>query len=189
MGDKALEYAPMKFLFDLFPLALFFVAWSFYDIFIATAAAIAATVVQVAWMWLRHRRVDKMLWITLAIMVVFGGATLTFRDPTFIMVKPTVLYWTFAAVLIGAQVFFGKNLIRIMMEKQISLPDAIWGRLNASWVGFFAVMGVLNLYIAVTFSEAIWVKFKVFGGIGLMLAFVVLQALMLSRYIEDKKAE
>ena len=179
----------MKFLFDFFPLALFFVAWSFYDIFVATAAAIAATILQVAWMWLRHRRVDKTLWITLAIMMVFGGLTLAFRDPTFIMLKPTVLYWTFAAVLVGAQAFVGKNLIRIMMEKQISLPDAIWGKLNASWAGFFAVMGALNLYIALTFSEEIWVKFKVFGGIGLMLLFVVLQALMLARHVEDRKAD
>jgi len=179
----------MKFLFDIFPLVLFFAAWSFYDIFVATAVAIAATVVQVAWMWLRRRRVDNMLWMTLAIMVVFGGATLALRDPTFIKLKPTVLYWAFAAVLIGAQAFIGKNLIRVMMEKSISLPDAIWGRLNASWIAFFAVMGVLNLYVAYTFSEAVWVQFKVFGGIGLMLAFVVLQALMLAPYIEDKKAE
>lgn len=179
----------MKFLFDIFPVVLFFIAWSFYDIFVATAVAILATVLQVAWMWLRHRRVDNMLWVTLAIMVVFGGATLALRDPTFIKLKPTVLYWAFAAALIGSQAFMGKNLIRVMMEKQIRLPDAVWGRLNASWVGFFVVMGILNLYIAYTYSEAIWVKFKVFGGIGLMVVFVVLQALMLARYVEEKKAE
>jgi intracellular septation protein len=179
----------MKFLFDIFPLILFFIAWSLYDIFVATAVAIAATVAQVAWMWLRHRRVDNMLWVTLAIMVVFGGATLALRDPTFIKLKPTVLYWAFAAALIGAQAFVGKNLIRIMMEKSISLPDTIWSRLNASWIAFFVVMGILNLYIAYAFSEAVWVQFKVFGGIGLMLAFVVLQAFMLAPYIEDKKAE
>lgn len=179
----------MKWLFDVFPLVLFFVAWSVYDIFVATAAAIAATVVQVAWMWLRHRRVDNMLWMTLAVMVVFGGATLAFRDATFIKLKPTVLYWAFAAALAGAPAVIGKNLIRAMMEKSISLPDAIWGRLNASWIAFFLVMGILNLYVAYTFSEAAWVNFKVFGGIGLMLAFIVLQALMLAPYIEDKKAE
>jgi intracellular septation protein len=179
----------MKFLFDIFPVVLFFIAWSFYDIFVATAVAIVATVLQVAWMWLRHRRVDNMLWVTLAIMVVFGGATLALRDPTFIKLKPTVLYWAFAAALIGAQAFMGKNLIRVMMEKQIRLPDAVWGRLNTSWIGFFVVMGILNLYIAYTYSEAIWVKFKVFGGIGLMLVFIVLQALMLARHIEDKKAD
>ncbi|MGH8640648.1 MAG: septation protein A [Burkholderiales bacterium] len=179
----------MKFLFDVFPLILFFIAWSLYDIFVATAVAIAATVAQVAWMWLRQRRVDGMLWVTLAIMVVFGGATLVLRDPTFIKLKPTVLYWAFASALIGFQAFAGKNLIRLLMEKSMSLPHAIWSKLNASWAAFFAVMGVLKLYIAYSFSEAVWVQFKVFGGIGLMLAFVVLQAFMLAPHIQDKKAE
>ncbi len=89
----------------------------------------------------------------------------------------------------GAQALFGKNLIRTMMEKQISVPDAVWWRLNASWVGFFVAMGILNLYVVYTFSEAIWVKFKLFGGIGLMLLFVLAQALMLARYVEDKGPE
>ena len=179
----------MKFLFDIFPLILFFIAWSLYDIFVATAVAIGATVAQVAWMWLRRRKVDMMLWVTLAIMVVFGGATLALRDPTFIKLKPTVLYWAFAGALLGAQAVVGKNLIRVLMEKNMTLPDAVWSRLNASWIAFFAVMGILNLYIAYSFSETVWVQFKVFGGIGLMLAFVVLQAFMLAPYIEDKKTE
>jgi intracellular septation protein len=179
----------MKFLFDIFPVVLFFIAWNLYDIFTATAVAIVATVLQVAWMWLRHRRVDNLLWVTLAIMLVFGGATLILKDPTFIKIKPTVLYWLFAAVLVGAQLFFGKNLIRSMMEKQMKLPDAVWGRLNASWVGFFVVMGILNLYIAYTYSEAVWVQFKFYGGIGLMLIFVVAQALLLARHVTDKGPE
>lgn len=176
----------MKLLFDFFPLALFFAAWSLYDIFVATATAIVATVVQVVWSWLRHRRVDNVLWMTLAIMVVFGGATLISRDPLFIKLKPTVLYWLFAVILTGAQLFFRKNLIRALMEKQMSLPDAVWIKVNASWIGFFAVMGLLNLYVAYAYSEAIWVQFKVFGGIGIMLVFVVAQALVLARHVEDK---
>ena len=179
----------MKFLFDIFPVVLFFIAWNLYDIFTATAVAIVATVLQVAWMWLRHRRVDNLLWVTLAIMLVFGGATLILKDPTFIKIKPTVLYWLFAAVLVGAQLFFGKNLIRSMMEKQMKLSDAVWGKLNASWVGFFVVMGILNLYIAYTYSEAVWVQFKFYGGIGLMLIFVVAQALLLARHVEEKGPE
>jgi intracellular septation protein len=179
----------MKFLFDIFPVVLFFIAWNLYDIYVATAVAIAATVVQVAWMWLRHRRVDNILWVTLAIMVVFGGATLALKDPTFIKLKPTVLYWLFAAALVGAQLALGKNLIRAMMEKQMKLPDAVWGKLNASWVAFFVVMGILNLYFAYMYSEAVWVQFKFYGGIGLMLLFVVAQALMLARHVQEKGPE
>lgn len=174
----------MKFLFDIFPVVLFFVAFKLWGIYVATAVAIAATLLQVGWSWMRHRKVDNMLWVSLAIIVVFGGATLWLRDETFIKWKPTVLYWLFATILLGSALLFRKNLIRAMMEKQLTLPDPVWNRLNLSWVGFFVAMGAANLYVAFHYSTEFWVNFKMFGGIGLMLAFVVAQALMLSRYIE-----
>jgi intracellular septation protein len=173
-------------LFDVFPIILFFIAFKLYDIYVATAVAIAATFAQIGWLWMRGRKVDNMLWVSLAVITVFGGATLLFKDDTFIKWKPTVLYWLFGAVLAIAGFAFKKNLIRSMMEKQVSLPDPIWTRLLTSWIGFFAVMGVLNLYVAYNFSLDAWVNFKMFGGIGLMLAFVLLQALMLSKHIQDK---
>src|SRR5688572_27797530 len=142
----------MKFLFDIFPVVLFFAAFKFYDIFVATAVAIAATVVQIGWVWLRHRRVEKILWVSLAVIVVFGGATLLLQDETFIKWKPTVLYWLFAAVLAAAELGFRRNLIRAMMQAQMVLPDIVWGRLLASWIGFFAAMGALNLIVAYHFS-------------------------------------
>jgi intracellular septation protein len=178
--------APMKMLFDTFPIILFFVAFKLYDIYVATAVAIGATFAQIAWVWMRGRKVDNMLWVSLAVITVFGGATLLLKDDTFIKWKPTVLYWLFGGVLAIAGFAFKKNLVRSMMEKQVSLPDAIWTRLLASWIGFFSVMGVLNLYVAYNFSLDTWVNFKMFGGIGLMLAFVLLQALMLSKHIQDK---
>src|SRR5512134_1144064 len=179
----------MKFLFDIFPVVLFFIAFKIYDIYVATAVAIAATFVQIGWTWVRHRKVDNLLWVSLAVIVVFGGATLLLQDETFIKWKPTVLYWLFASVLAVAELGFRKNLIRAMMEAQVTLPEAVWGKLLASWIAFFALMGALNLAVAYNFSTDAWVNFKLFGGIGLMLAFIVLQALMLSRYIEDRKAD
>jgi len=176
----------MKFLFDLFPVILFFAAFKLADIYVATAVAIAATFAQIGWVWFRHRKVDQMLWVSLGIIVVFGGATLLLRDETFIKWKPTVLYWLFAAVLIVAEIVFGKNLIRAMMGKQIDLPEPVWIKVNRSWAGFFAVMGVLNIYVAYHYSTDIWVDFKLFGGTGLMLAFVLIQAVMLAKYVEDK---
>ena len=176
----------MKMLFDVFPVILFFVAFKLSDIYIATAVAIGATFVQIGWLWLRHRKVDKMLWVSLAVITVFGGATLLFKDDTFIKWKPTVLYWLFGGVLAVAAVGFRKNLVRSMMEHQVSLPEEIWGRLLTSWIAFFAVMGVLNLYVAYNFSLDAWVNFKMFGGIGLMLAFVLLQAVMLAKHVQDK---
>jgi intracellular septation protein len=174
----------MKFLFDIFPVVLFFIAFKIYDIYVATAVAIVATFLQIGWTWLRHRRVDNLLWVSLAVIVVFGGATLLLQDETFIKWKPTVLYWLFAAALAVAMLAFRKNLIRAMMEGQVTLPDSVWGRLLASWIAFFALMGALNLVVAYSFSTDAWVNFKLFGGMGLMLAFIVLQALMLARYIE-----
>src|SRR5690349_3469500 len=171
----------MKFLFDIFPVLLFFVAFKFWGIYVATGVAIAATIVQVGWSWMRHRKVDNMLWVSLAIIVVFGGATLWLRDETFIKWKPTVLYWLFAAILLGSVLLFRKNLIRAMMEKQLTLPDPVWRRLNLSWAAFFVAMGAANLYVAFHYSTDFWVNFKMFGGIGLMIAFVVAQGLMLSR--------
>jgi intracellular septation protein len=175
----------MKFLFDFFPVILFFIAFKVADIYVATAVAIAATFVQVGWLKLRGRKVEPMLWASLAIIAVFGGATLLLQDETFIKWKPTVLYWLFGAVLvIGAML--GRNLIRLMLSEQVQLPDPIWARLNWSWIGFFVFMGALNLYVAYNFSTDHWVNFKLFGGMGLMLLFVLAQALVLSRFIEEK---
>jgi intracellular septation protein len=173
-------------LFDIFPVILFFVAFKVFDIYVATAVAIGATFAQIGWLLFRKRKVDTMLWVSLAVISVFGGATLLFANETFIKWKPTVLYWLFGSVLGVAALAFRKNLVRAMMEKQVSLPDDIWTRLLASWIGFFAFMGVLNLYVAYNFSTDAWVNFKLFGGIGLMLVFVLLQALMLAKHTQDK---
>ena len=177
----------MKFLFDLLPVLLFFIAFKLADIYVATAVAIATTFVQVAWLKLRGKRVHAMLWASFGIIAVFGGATLALQDETFIKWKPTVLYWLLGAVLGGAALFFRRNLVRMMLSEQVQLPDPVWSRLNWSWVGFFAFMGALNLYVAYNYSTDLWVSFKLFGGMGLMLVFVVVQALFLARHVEDKQ--
>lgn len=174
----------MKLLFDLFPVIVFFVAFKAADIYVATGVAIAATFAQIAWVWFRHRKVENMLWVSLAIIVVFGGATLLLHDETFIKWKPTVLYWAFGVVLIGARYALGKNLIRSMVGKQLTMPEPVWDKLNLSWAGFFLLMGCLNLLVAFNFSTDVWVNFKLFGGMGLMLLFALGQGLMLSRYVE-----
>lgn len=175
----------MKFLFDLFPVILFFVAYKFFGIYTATAVAIVATLIQIAWAKLRHGKVEGALIASGAIIVVFGGATLLLHDESFIKWKPTVLYWLFAAVLFASNAWFGKNLIRSLMEKQIAMPPAIWNKLNLAWAAFFALLGCINLYVAFNFSTDIWVDFKLFGTMGLMLAFVIGQSLMLNKYMTE----
>lgn len=176
----------MKFLFDLFPVILFFAAFKLLGIYAATAVAIGATFLQIGWVWFRHGKVDTMLWVSLGVIVVFGGATLLLHDETFIKWKPTVLYWLFAVILLTAEFAFRRNLIKAMMGKQMTLPDAVWRNLLYSWAGFFAVMGVVNLYVAFNYSLDAWVNFKLFGGMGLMLLFVVAQALLLAKHIDGE---
>lgn len=179
----------MKFVFDLFPVILFFVAFKFGDIYLATGVAIAATFVQIGWVWFKHRKVDTMLWVSLVIITVFGGMTLIFHDENFIKWKPTVLYWCFALALAGSALMLKKNLMRALLAEQFKLPDAIWNKLNWSWVGFFVFMGFANLAVAFAFnfSTDVWVNFKLFGGTGLMFVFVIVQGLLLSKYIEEDK--
>lgn len=179
----------MKFLFDMFPVILFFVAFKLYGIYEATAVAIVASFVQIGWVWFKHRKVEPMLWVSLGVITVFGGATLLLHNETFIKWKPTVLYWLFSVALGIAALVFKKNLIRTMMEKSMTLPEAVWGKLLMSWIAFFAIMGVLNLFVAFNYSTDTWVNFKLFGGMGLMLIFVLGQGLMLAKYIEEKKPE
>jgi intracellular septation protein len=204
----------MKLLFDLFPVILFFAVFKFAGgqpdaaqafashylafvvadgeitaqqapILLATAVAILATLGQVLWLLLRRRHVDTMLWVSLVIIVVFGGATIYFHDEMFIKWKPTVLYWCFALALLGAQLLMRKNLIRSLMGQQMSLPDPVWDKLNLAWSAFFAAMGALNLYIAFNFPLELWVNFKMFGFIALMIAFVIGQTVYLSRYLKE----
>jgi len=204
----------MKLLFDLFPVILFFAVFKFAGaqpetaqefasqylsflvvdgaisaqqapILLATAVAILATLAQVVWLLLRRRHVDTMLWVSLVIIVVFGGATIYFQDELFIKWKPTVLYWCFSLALLGAQLILRKNLIRSLMGQQMTLPDPVWGKLNLAWGAFFAAMGVLNLYVAFNFPLELWVNFKMFGFLGLMIAFVIAQTAYLSRYLKE----
>ena len=177
----------MKLLFDLFPVILFFAAFKFFGIYAATATAIAATIAQVAWTKWRHGKVDTMLWVSFGIIIVFGGATLLLHDETFIKWKPTILYWVFAIALLGSNLLFKKNLIRTLMQEKLTLPVKVWNRVNLSWSLFFATLGVINLYVAFNYSTDTWVNFKLFGTTGLMLVFVVLQSMALSRYMDEDK--
>ncbi|MHB1093685.1 septation protein A [Thiobacillus sp.] len=200
-----------KLLFDLFPIIVFFIAYKIGDanteatrtlmaslglpllgsagekpgIYLATLVAIVASVGQIAWVKLRGHKADTMMWVSLGIIVLFGGATLWLHDESFIKWKPTVLYWIFAAIIFGSAIL-GRNVIKSLMKEQMELPDAAWGRLNASWGGFFTFMGVANLIVAFNFSTDTWVDFKLFGSLGLMLLFVIGQSMMLTRYLDKE---
>jgi intracellular septation protein len=207
----------MKLLFDFLPIILFFAAFKVADankeaaaafatshfgflvsggvvgpgeapVLLATLVVIGATLAQVAFLAARGKKIDLMLWISLALVVVMGGLTVWLHNETFIKWKPTLLYWAMASVFALAPLLFGRNVLKLLLGEQLQLPDAVWKRLNLAWVTFFTVMGALNLWVAFNFETATWVNFKLFGSIGLMFVFTIAQGLYLSRYLPDETA-
>ena len=214
----------MKQLFDFFPILLFFILYKFYldlpdelivsvndwiplmqltpgessdAIYLATLAAILLTLVQVVLAAIVVKKVEKMPLITLAILIVFGGATLALKDPVFIQWKPTAINWLFALVFFGSQFVGSKPLIQRMMGHAIEIEEQrVWTQLNLAWVGFFVVAGIANMVVApeidpfgLQFSEDTWVDFKLFGLMGMTIAFVVAQAFFLARYMPSTDEE
>ena len=181
----------MKLLFDFIPIILFFIAAKLYDFYVATAVAIVATVLQVAYVKIRHGRVEKMLLVTLAAVVLFGGITLLLQDEIFFKWKPSVVNWIFALVFIGSQFIGNKPIIQRMMGNSFTLPQGMWTKLNLMWAAFFIFLGLVNLYVAYNFDNDTWVNFKLFGMLGLTLLFIVLQTVYISRHaiVTEKKDE
>ncbi|MFN5745737.1 MAG: septation protein A [Methylococcaceae bacterium] len=179
----------MKLLLDFFPIVIFFVAYKSADIYVATLAAIGGSLLLVAVTWIRTRKVEAMHLVSLLLIVIFGGATWYFRDPTFIKWKPTVLNWLFAMVFIGSQYIGKEPVIQRMMGAQLELPAVIWRRLNLAWAAFFVVIGAVNIYVAYHYEEKVWVNFKLFGLLGLTFGFVLIQSFFLSRYLPTPQAE
>ena len=203
----------MKILFDFLPIALFFGMFKYAEshkdwaattatdwlgfmvsggvvgpteapVLLATVVVIVATLAQILWIKARGRKVDTMLWVSLALVTALGSATIYFHSESFIKWKPTVLYWVMGGSLLVGQLVFRKNGIQSLMGAQMNLPDAVWRNVNFSWIGFFTAMGFLNLWVAFNFPTSTWVNFKLFGGMGLMLVFVVAQALFLNKHIK-----
>jgi intracellular septation protein len=207
----------MKILLDFLPIILFFAAFKFADgrpedaaafatdhfgfmvsggvvgakeapVLLATLVVIAATLLQVVYLKLRRQKVDTMLWVSLGLVTVLGGATIWFHNETFIKWKPSVLYWVMGGALLAGQVFFRKNLLQALIGNQLPLPEAVWHRLNIAWIVFFTAMGFLNLYVAYNYSTSTWATFKVFGATGLMLLFMLGQGVYMSRHLKDEEA-
>lgn len=179
----------MKLLFDLFPVVLFFIAYKMYDIYTATAVIIVATIVQVAYVYAKNRRVEKIHIITLVLILVLGGLTLVLQNEAFIKWKPTIVNWGFALVFLGSHYIGKKPIIRRMMDSAISLPDLIWIRLSIMWIAFFILSGVVNLYVAFNYDTDTWVDFKLFGLMGMTLVFIIIQGFYISRYLEESDSD
>lgn len=175
----------MKQLFEFFPIILFFIAFKLYDIYVATAVVIVATIVQVAYAWLRYRKVETMQWITLGLIIVMGGATILLHDEQFIKWKLSIIEWLFGIAFIGSQFIGKKPFVERMMSKSLTLPDFVWRRLNLMWGCFFILVGCVNVYVMFNYSTDQWVTFKTFGVPGLMVVFILLQMVFLYKYMPE----
>ena len=207
----------MKFLFDFFPLLVFFISYKWGGmhadlatawinghlsafisggaitsdlaaIIVAALSGIVATMLQVAYLMLRGRKVDLILWVSLGMFIFFGGLTLYFHDENLIKWKLTIFYWGSALVLLVGQLFFKKNLTRKSMEQVVALPEPVWVKLNVAWFCFFTAMGFLNLFVAFVLFKgdtSAWVSFKAFGSPAIMFVFIVAQTFYLSKHMKD----
>lgn len=180
----------MKILLDFLPVIVFFAVYKFTgDILIATAVLIPATLLQMLYTWRVQRKVETMQLVTLALVVLLGGATLLFQDKAFIQWKPTVVNWLFAVGFLGTQFIGKKTVVERLMGASIELPKLIWRRLNLIWVIFFIALGIVNLYVAYNFSEETWVNFKLFGMLGLTFVFILAQGVYISRHAKEPEQE
>ena len=206
----------MKLLLDFLPILLFFGAFKYAEghkdwaaafatehfgfmvsggqvganeapVLLATVVVVIATLAQVLWLKARRQKVDLMLWISLALVTVLGGLTVWLHSETFIKWKPTGLYWAMGLSFLFSQFVLKRNLLKLMLGEQMRLPEGVWTRLSLAWVAFFAAIGVLNLWVAYSFSTDTWVNFKLFGGIGLMLLFTLAQGLYISRHLPEEE--
>lgn len=176
----------MQTLYEFIPLILFFIAYKVADIYVATGVLIAVLLLQVGWAWFKHGKVQKLQLITALVALVLGGITLFLRDPVFLQWKPTLVFWIGAAAIIIGQLVGKKPALQALLGGKLNLPTIIWQRLGWMWAGFMAFAGTLNIYIAYTYSEEFWVNFKVFGVLGLTFAFAIVQAIYLSRHIQEQ---
>jgi len=179
----------LNFLYEFLPVVLFFIAFKYYGIYVATIVGIVVTAVQLLLSTLIRKKLDKKQLITLIVFLFFGGMTLYFHNPIFVKWKPTVIFWIFGIVLFLSHFIGKKTLMQRMLEHVLegkaTLPKHIWGRLNMAWTVFFSVLGAINIYVAYTYSTDTWVNFKLYGILSLLFLFSFLQAIYLSRYISE----
>ena len=182
----------MKFLNEFLPILAFFIAFKVFDIYVATGVAIGITLLQMIWLKINKKPISKMQYFNFFVILIFGGLTIFLQDKTFIMIKPTILYWSFALGLTVSFYLFKKNVIELVLGKEISLKESagnkVWEKVNLSWIIYFGFLGALNLFVAKSYSEETWVNFKL-SNIGLLLIFILFQGLWLSKYIQSENNE
>jgi intracellular septation protein len=170
----------MQLLLDYIPIVIFIVAYFYRDIFFATGVLMIAMPIVLLLQWAMTKKLNRIYAASTVLVLVLGGFTLAFKNPTFLYWKPTVLNWAFAVAFLGSQWIGEKPFVKRMLGSAAELKDDQWLKLNQIWVAFFIIVGAINIYVAYSFSEAFWVKFKLFGMLGITLVFVIIQSIWLT---------
>lgn len=178
----------MQLLLDYVPIIAFIAAYFYRDIYFATVVLMVVMPIVLLAQWLLTKKVNRIYAASTALVVVLGGFTLFFRNPTFIYWKPTVLNWAIAVVFLGSQWIGEKTIVQRMLGNAATLMPRQWTRLNQIWVAFFIFAGAINIYVAYNFPEAFWVKFKLFGMLGITLVFVIIQSIWLMKIAQKNEA-
>ena len=178
----------MKQILDFIPLIVFFALYKMYDIYVATGALIAATAIQIVLTFVLYKKVEKMQLITFAMVAIFGGMTIFLHDENFIKWKVTIVYVIFAVGLAVSHAM-GKSAIKGMLGKEITLPDAVWTKINWAWVGFFSFCAGLNVYVAFELPLDVWVNFKVFGLLIATFAYMIATGFYIYKHMPKEQKE
>lgn len=163
----------MQAIFEYVPLIIFFVIYKFVDIYWATGALIITSALHILYFIIRKEPVPMRNWVFFGIIAVFGGLTIFLHDDTFLKWKVSIINMFFALALLISNHLFNKNIIKQFLGESLQLPEKIWNRLNFSWAMFFILCSILNLYVAFSFEQEVWVNFKVFGLTGLTFIFAI----------------
>ena len=181
----------MKLLLDFFPALLFFISFKLWGIYTSIVVLMASSCAQIAYFWLRYRKVEPSYLIGFFIVLLLGGASLLLHNPIFIIWKPTIVFWTFAVIFVVFKIFKKKTVLESMIGVKLTLPKDKWNFLNKIWMFFFIIVGSVNIYVAYHFSIETWVNFKVFGVLALTIIFIIVQSIYISKNakLDDKNMQ
>jgi intracellular septation protein len=180
----------LKTIIELFPVVFFFAAFKLTnDMFKATAVAIVCAVLQVGLMKWQKIQIKPIHWFSAGLVIILGGISIYVHNPMFLKWKFSVLEWCLGAAILIGQFAFNKNMLKLLLGQELTLPDGVWKKLGLMWAAFFIFLGILNIYIAYQYDDAVWVNFKTYGSLGLTMAFMLVQSLWISRHMQDDTAD
>ena len=179
----------IKILYDYLPVVIFYITFKKYGIYMACKVIIATCFLQMVYDRIKNKKWSKMLVTFFFLALIFAGSTILLHDPEYIKWKLSIAYWSLGVICCGS-LFIGKgSILKSFLKGKVEMPSKNWVYLTLAWSLFFIALGFVNLYIIKHYDTNFWVNFKLFGTLGSTLAFLLIQAPFLAKYVieDDKK--